>query len=307
MNRTATLLSLTTIILWALLPVFSARLEHLHPFLLIGLTLTTAGLVGLLRWRAWRVPWYTFAIGVVGIFGNLFFYYSSLQNAPVIAANLLSYTYPVFMVLLSPLVLAGYRVRPHHLAGALLGLAGVSLIVSGGSFELGIGSLSTVGSLSIAGAPAGYIYGLAASLSWAVYSLATRRLPAFPSGAVGGFCLASGLLALAVVALGPGLGHSLSGVRSADWPLLLAIGIGPSGAAYFTWDAALKRGDPRVIGVLTYLAPLLSALLLAALGQDRLSPLSLLAMALIVAGAVLSSLESMRPAKAPGRSGASLS
>jgi drug/metabolite transporter (DMT)-like permease len=36
------------------------------------------------------------------------------------------------------------------------------------------------------------------------------------------------------------------------------------GAAFFLWDAALKRGDPRRIGVLSYLTPLASTLLLAA-------------------------------------------
>ena len=43
------------------------------------------------------------------------------------------------------------------------------------------------------------------------------------------------------------------------------------GAAFFLWDRALKRGDPRVIGNLAYLTPLLSTLLLVALGPGTLT------------------------------------
>jgi drug/metabolite transporter (DMT)-like permease len=62
------------------------------------------------------------------------------------------------------------------------------------------------------------------------------------------------------------------------------------GAAFFLWDAALKRGDPRIIGSLSYLTPLLSTLALTLVGGRRMSLLGGVAMALIVAGAVTGSL-----------------
>ena len=37
---------------------------------------------------------------------------------------------------------------------------------------------------------------------------------------------------------------------------------GPLGGAFFLWDAALKTGDPRRIGVFAFLTPLLSTLVL---------------------------------------------
>jgi drug/metabolite transporter (DMT)-like permease len=40
------------------------------------------------------------------------------------------------------------------------------------------------------------------------------------------------------------------------------MGLGPMGVAFYLWDAALKKGDPRHIGVLSYLTPLGSSLLL---------------------------------------------
>ena len=59
------------------------------------------------------------------------------------------------------------------------------------------------------------------------------------------------------------------------------------GAAFFLWDRALKRGDPRSLGNLAYLAPLLSTLVLVATGSGTLGPASLIAMGLILAGAWL--------------------
>ena len=43
---------------------------------------------------------------------------------------------------------------------------------------------------------------------------------------------------------------------------LAALGLGPMGAAFYLWDVAMKRGDPRVIGVLAYATPVLSTALL---------------------------------------------
>jgi drug/metabolite transporter (DMT)-like permease len=61
------------------------------------------------------------------------------------------------------------------------------------------------------------------------------------------------------------------------------------GAAFFFWDAALKRGDPRTIGSLAYLTPLLSTLNLVLFAGKSLTPVSLVAMALIIGGAVVGS------------------
>ena len=40
------------------------------------------------------------------------------------------------------------------------------------------------------------------------------------------------------------------------------MGLGPLGAAFFLWDAALKKGDVRKIGILSYITPLASTVLL---------------------------------------------
>ena len=85
-------------------------------------------------------------------------------------------------------------------------------------------------------------------------------MPHFPTAAIGLFGLVSGVLAL-LCHLGFEPAATLS-LR--DWVLIAAVGLGPLGAAFFLWDAALKRGDARRIGILSYLTPLASTLLLVA-------------------------------------------
>ena len=117
---------------------------------------------------------------------------------------------------------------------------------------------------------------------WATYSLGTRRVARFPTAAVGLFGLVSGLLALACHAL---LEPAVE-LSARDWLLIVAVGVGPLGAAFFFWDAALKRSDPRRIGLLSYLTPLASTLLLAATTGRALTPWTGGA-ALLIVGAAL--------------------
>lgn len=273
----AALFALAAIILWGFLALLSSRLSGLPPLLTAGVALSIGGLIGLVRVRDWKVAVRTFCVGVGGIFGYHFLLFTAFRHAPTVEANLINYLWPLLIVLLSPLILAGYGLRAHHLAGACAGLIGAGLIATGGSLRPDLAHLG------------GYLAAAAAALVWAVYSLLTKRLPLFPSGAVGGFCLVSGALALSayLIQAGPA-GFSL--IQGPDWPILVLMGAGPMGAAFFFWDAALKRGDPRAIGSLSYLTPLLSTLALVVIGGKPLTLLSALAMVLIVAGAAIGSL-----------------
>ena len=270
------LFALAAILLWGFLAFLGSRLVHLPPLLMVGIALTIGGLLGLVGVRNWRVPLRTFVIGVAGIFGYHFLLFTAFRHAPTVEANLINYLWPLLIVLLSPLVLPGYGLRPRHVAGALAGLAGAALIATGGSLHPDSANLP------------GYLLAAAAALIWAVYSLLTKRVPPFPSGAVSGFCLASGILSLgAYLIQGGAAGFAV--LRASDWPFLLLLGIGPMGSAFLLWDAALKRGDPRVIGSLSYLTPLISTLALLLLGGKRLTALSGVAMVLIIAGAAVGS------------------
>lgn len=270
--RKPTHLALAAIVLWSSLAVLSVSLVRVPPFLLIGLSLSLGGLVSVPRAREWRVPGRTLLLGCAGIFGYHFCLFMALRRAPPVEANLINYLWPLLMVILSPVFLPGTRLSLHHVLGGVLGLGGAALLVLGGH--------RTVPSTANL---AGYGLALAAAFLWASYSLLCSRVARFPTAAVGAFCLLSGLLSLLVH---EGLEVAYSPTR-AEWGGIVLLGLGPLGAAFFLWDAALKRGDPRSIGTLAYLTPLLSTGLLAAFGPGRLGWRVAVALALILAGAWL--------------------
>ena len=62
------------------------------------------------------------------------------------------------------------------------------------------------------------------------------------------------------------------------------MGLGPLGAAFFLWDAALKNGDARKIGILSYITPLASTVLLL-LATGRLLSWGIGVAAVLILGA----------------------
>jgi drug/metabolite transporter (DMT)-like permease len=274
----ATLLALAAIALWATLASLGTALSHLPPFLLTGLALIIGSIPSwplVLRDRsAWRVPPRTLALGIYGLFGFHFLLFIALRHAPPVEANLVNYLWPLFMVVLAPALLPGLSLRPLHLVAALLGFAGAAIAILG----------AREGPASVPGASAwGFLPALGSAFIWASYSLWTKRVASFPTSAIGLFGVVSGVLSLACHAL-----LETSVVLSAtDWLLVALCGLGPLGAAFFVWDMALKRGDARQIGILSYLTPLGStALLLAVTGRPLTWSIGLAA-GLIISAAVM--------------------
>ena len=273
----ANLYALGAIALWVTLAALGVSLKHIPPFLLTGIALLMGSLLALpfvLKDRqAWRIPLKTLALGIYGLFGYHFLLFIALRHAPPVEANLVNYLWPLFMVVLAPLFLAGVRLRALHVLAALLGFGGAAIAI------LGANSSATAGG----GWSWGFVPALASAFIWASYSLLTQRVKPFSTAAIGLFGLVSGLLSLLCHwALEPQA--ALSGQ---DWLLLAVMGLGPLGAAFFLWDKALKLGDARQIGILSYLTPLGSTVLLMLVSGRALSWSIGLAAGMIVGAALL--------------------
>jgi drug/metabolite transporter (DMT)-like permease len=281
MERRATLSALAAILIWSSLAILGSRLTAVPSLLQVGAALLVSGLLSAPRYREWGLPPGTWLIGIGGIFGYHFLIFTSFKYAPVVEANLLNYLWPLLIVALSPVVLPGHPLRPHHLVGALTGFIGAGLIITGGRLSPDPAHLP------------GYVMAAGAALSWALYSLLTKRVPRFPTSAVGGFCLVSGVMSTALYLAGK-MGSNLYAPTAQEWLYVLLLGLGPMGASFFLWDRALKDGDPRVVGALSYLTPMLSTLWLVLLGGEALTPVSVVAMLLLVAGSLIGSLDLLR-------------
>jgi drug/metabolite transporter (DMT)-like permease len=268
----ANVLALSAMALWISLATLGVALQHVPPFLMTGVALLVGSVVSLplsrFDWRDLRVPLSTLALGVYGLFGYHFLLFMALRDAPPVQANLVNYLWPLGMVVMAPWFLPGTKATSQHLIAGLIGFAGAALAITAGQ------SLAVVPSW-------GYIWALGAAFVWASYSLMSQRVAGFPTAALGLFALVSGLLAL----LCHGLLEPATVLSSNDWLYLIAMGLGPLGAAFYLWDAALKLGDARQIGLLSFLTPLGSTLLLLWIRGDKPSMSLALSAALIVGAA----------------------
>ncbi len=211
-----------------------------------------------------RQPPLAWAHGVGGLFGFHALYFTALALAPAAEANLINYTWPLLIVLLAAAVLR-LPLTARHLVGAALGAAGCALLLGGGA------------RLTAAALP-GYLAAAASALTWALYSVLSRRFAAVPTGALAGFCAGSAVLAaLAHFAVEPTVRPDAAALAA-----VLAMGLGPVGGAFFLWDIGMKRGDPRLLGTLAYATPVASTLLLCAGGFAAFST-NLVASAVLVA------------------------
>lgn len=264
------LYALGAIALWALLAALGVALRHVPPFLLTGLALVIGSIPAWPFARQWKVPPRTLALGIYGLFGFHFLLFIALRTAPAVEANLVNYLWPLFIVVLAPVFLPGLRLKPVHVLAALAGFTGAAIAILGG------------GSAGGGGWSWGYLPALGSAFIWASYSLWTRRVPAFPTAAVGLFGLVSGVLSLAC----HWLLEPAAQLTARDWLLVAVMGLGPLGAAFFLWDRALKRGDARQIGILSYVTPLASTALLMFVSGRAFSASIALAAALIIGAAV---------------------
>jgi drug/metabolite transporter (DMT)-like permease len=267
------------ILLWSSLALLTVLAGPIPPFQMVAMSFGIAGAasltVGVAEGRTLarlRHPPQVWLLGVGGLFGYHFLYFLALGSAPPVEANLVNYLWPLLIVLFAGF-LPGERLRWWHVAGALSGLAGAVILVTGG-FAVPLGQ----------GAGPGYAAALGGAVTWAGYSVLSRRFGAVPTEAIGGFCAATSVLAAFCHGL---LEPTVWPVDGAAWLAVLGLGVGPVGIAFFAWDYGVKHGNIKALGGLSYATPLLSTLLLIAFGRGAATPALGLACVLIVGGAGL--------------------
>lgn len=275
----ATSIGFLAVAMWALLALFTDASGSVPPFLLSAITFaigTGVGLVARLFMPAAetpvKIPPQVWLIGIGGLFGYHFFYFTALRNAPAVDASLIAYLWPLFIVLGSALM-PGEKLRWNHIVGALLGLGGTALIVTKG------GALSFDPRYGF-----GYAMAFACAFLWSGYSLLSRRFPSVPTSIVTWFCAATAVLSLLCHLV---LEETSLPQTAGQWLAVVGLGLMPVGAAFYAWDIGVKRGNIQVLGAASYAAPLLSTLVLIVAGFAEPSLRILAACLLITGGAVL--------------------
>lgn len=270
------LLGIVTIILWGSLATFSNLLIHLPPFYTLGVSFILGSLLSLRNMKEMFPSVKLLLFGTAGYFGYHLFLFFAFRFAPAVEANLINYLWPVLLVMFTPLFDKKVTLKWYHYMGALLSVIGCVILVTGAPRE------SQSGDEYI-----GHILALLAAITWPLYSLGRKKLPATSVWSIGGFCLSSGVLCLFTHAM---IEPSVS-LTTPDFFKLLFLGLGPFGMAFYFWDTATREGDTRVLGALAYLTPVISTLGLVLFAGKELTVLSFIAMILITGGASLGLLD----------------
>lgn len=286
-GKKATWIGFLAILLWGMLALMTTLAGAIPPFQITAITFFIAFVVGAAAFvkskrdfSIFRQPLSVWINGIFGLFGYHAIYFMALQNAPSIEASLINYLWPILIVLFSSF-LPGERLRWFHAAGVVLGFAGVVMLLIKDGFAIR-------GEYAL-----GYGLALLCAAIWAAYSVISRKLCAAPTMLIGAYCGITAVLSLICHLLF----EKTAPITGEQWVYLIAMGLGPVGLAFFVWDHGVKKGNIKLLGTLSYIAPLLSSVLLLAFGKAEFSMGLLAACALIMAGSLLSALDRFRKAK----------
>jgi drug/metabolite transporter (DMT)-like permease len=285
-RRRAMAAGFAAVALWGALAALSVSAGPLPPFQMVAMTFAIGASIGIVRARVrglgWRdlIGWppRVWLLGIGGLFGYHALYFAALQLAPPAEANLVNYLWPLLIVLLSA-PLTGERLGWPHLLGALLGFTGVVLLALGRGLHF------------TAAYALGYALALGCAFTWSLYSVLSRRFGETPTDAIAAFCSASAILSVVCHLV---FERTVWPQSPTAWLAVLALGLGPAGAAFYLWDHAVKRGDIRALGALSYATPILSTALLIVLGLAEPTGTLLVAALLVTVGAVLASRDLWR-------------
>jgi len=271
-------------------------IETLPPFLMAGTRHLVAGLLLYLflrargapkpDWRHWRTA---AAIGAMLLLGGNGLVTWAEGRVPSGLAALIVTSVPIWMALLDGLQ---KRERPGLpvIAGLVLGLAGIAILVVPGRFG-GNGRVDLLGAGAL----------LAASLSWAIGSLYSRRarLPASTLTATGMEMIAGGAL-LWVVGLLVGeagrLDPAAVSARSVGSLGYLIVFGSLLGFTAYVW--LLKVSTPSRVSTYAYVNPIVAVLLGALLAGEALNLRIGIAGAVIVGAVALIITSRSKPAAA---------
>lgn len=228
-------------------------------------------------------------LALLGVTGFNTFVYLGVQTTTASNAVLLQSVIPLLIILLSWLLL-GVSITLAQGLGIALSLAGVLVIVTRGE----------PGRLLQLALVEGDLWVLAAVVSWALYSVFLRRLPAGLGGlTLLGYTVAIGVLAILPLYLGETLGGRTMMLEPVTIGSVLYVAVFPSLVAYLFWNRAVGEVGPNRAGQFIHLMPVFGSLLSVLLLGERLYAYHLAGILLVALG-IYSAIFWRQPSAAVG-------
>ncbi len=219
-----------------------------------------------------------FAMAAIGVFGfNVTLFYGLRSTSSVNGALIMAFN-PALTVALSA-ALSREPISARQLCGLLLGLGGVCVVVSNGSWQRLTGLSFSKGDLLV----------LLASLAWAIYSVIPKR---FVRG------LSPLQITASTVIAGAAMMAAFADVATTDFlspppayaiAAVLFMGLFGSVLAYLWWNQGVQKVGAARTATFINLVPIFAALIGVLLGQS-ISLAQLAGAALVISGVIFSSV-----------------
>ena len=222
--------------------------------------------------------------GVYGIWGYHTLLVLAFAHAPPVEANILNYTWTLWIVVLGSFQ-PGHRLTPAIVLAGLAGFAGVVLVIGGESLLGGTLEFASAvpGGPGGSSAWAGFAMALAAAWVWSSFTVYLRRVVPPGSRPMALFCALAAVAALMfLLARGAPLALPLE-----QAPVVIYLGLVPLGLSFVLWEAAARHAQLQVLGLMSFFTPLLSTWLLALVTGRTVGPALYAGLACILAGAAL--------------------
>jgi drug/metabolite transporter (DMT)-like permease len=260
--------------------------REVPPFLLAGLRFLIAGIV-LYAWmratgtqspalREWGAVWLLAVLIFVLDYGLLFW---AEKRVPSGIAAVMMATIPVFMTISEILILRTQRLSARLAIGLLIGMAGVTVLVSR-TLSFGEVPMDTAGACAL----------IVAAVSWSVASALTRRLPlpAAKTMSSGAQMLAGGvLLTLTAALLGEFRGFHVDTVSRGAWLALAYLIVLGSIVAFTAYVWLLHHESPTRVATYAYVNPVVAVLVGYFLGGEALGPRMIAGTVLVLVSVVV--------------------
>jgi len=284
----ATLLGILAILMWSCLALLGANTATLPAFLLLSICFAISALLMfikrlMLKERLLAKPTLSatqWLIGIAGLFGFHYCYFTALKIAPAIEVSLIAYLWPMLLALF----IATKTTRIKALFGGLIGFVGVSFII--------------VGDTDLTYNPEyikGYMLAACCAILWSTYSWYFSKADTSAANSIdniGWLSLVTALLAL-IAHYQLEAAYPLGILTTLQWGSLILLGLGPVGGAFYLWDIALKQGNKKLLASLSFCTPLISSVVLALVGLNSWSSNILISLSLILLGGLIANTRSM--------------
>jgi drug/metabolite transporter (DMT)-like permease len=210
------------------------------------------------------------------------------QRVPSGIAAIMLATIPVFTALSEILLLRTQRLTVRLAFALLIGIAGVSVLMSH-SLNLGGAPIDSTGAVAL----------ILASISWSVASVLTRKLPLPPSKVMssGAQMLTGGvLLTLAAAALGEFRNFHPAAISRTAWLSLLYLIVAGSIIGFTAYLWLLHHESPTKVGTYAYVNPVIAVLIGYLLGGETLGLRTILGtLSVLVSVVVITTTRGKKP------------